>query len=41
MAIQHIPDSTVSADFCITLSQFGKDITSSILRVSLCILIRS
>jgi hypothetical protein len=36
-----IPDIPVSADFRLTLSHFGKDITSWIFGVSLCMKIRS
>jgi hypothetical protein len=36
-----IPDFAVSAEFCLTLSQVGKDITSGILGVSLCMSIRA
>jgi hypothetical protein len=40
-AIQHRFQTAVSADFCLTLSQFGKAITSWILGVSLCMSIKS
>jgi hypothetical protein len=36
-----IPDLAVSAEFCLTLSQVGKDITSGILGVSLCMSIKA
>jgi hypothetical protein len=41
MAIQHRFQTAVSADFFLTLSHFGKDITSWILGVSLYISIIS
>jgi hypothetical protein len=41
IAIQHRFQTAISTDFCLTLSQFGKAITSWILGVSLCMSIRS
>jgi hypothetical protein len=41
MAMQPRFQTTVSAEFCLTLSQVGKDITSGTLGVSLCMSIRA
>jgi hypothetical protein len=40
MAMQPRFQTAVSAEFCLTLSQVGKDITSGILGVSLCMSIK-
>jgi hypothetical protein len=41
MIMQPRFQTAVSAEFCLTLSQVGKDMTSGILVVSLCMSIRA
>jgi hypothetical protein len=41
MAMQPRFQTAVSTEFCLMLSQVGKDITSGILGVSLCISVRA